>query len=969
MNGQQVASVRNTRLRTLYIAVLAGIASGAYAPLSQSMDFHLNKGQLIATGPVAENDPESMWTLLTQTASAGRTIHTVVFRNSPGGDAEGGVGMGSVIRANGLATILDGGCFSACADAFAGGVERAITRFQLPVTLQYRQTELGIHGASFGGRPVPYPGQEEYLDYYRQMLGADWPQASARIENAHYALYSSGGFLRYFDPAVAAQPTRFCPTDVTSADGNCIDYPTDVTIRSDHLVNQAGYAATDDTLDVNQDRAGDINPDHVSGSLNDAWGVIRVRAGATWALNTGSSGDIVWVNGGTLVLDPSATWRNTNLLLTADEGGRVLLRGGMLPESALFKANARLEGDGTTKGVVMMADGSVLTPHQIAFRPYTEVNGDRSPGYLSETNATLYVADGATLHRAVNTGATEPAIVLEQHEVVMPRDAEIWDVRRAAARAQAKISAKATLALTIAPGFYPAEKTLPIIEGHIDASALALPPPEVCGHPEATCENFHEPAKASDKAFIEGRFVRVERWNDDGTKAESMPADAPIHASDASLLTFALAQSADSISLVALPAFDDAWVFANARVGNGLGHTLSQASHRKDTALSPLLGALQFTKRNVARAQAGVLRGDGYATLQTATVALVRSFDQAIAEHIAAARNGESGRASAMVGGLLSSTMGGRKDFAGGAMGAMARNMAADASTMSGNVTDRPTLWARGFGQSGDIKANDGIAGMRHNASGLVVGADKTLAGGHVLVGGSVGHGAMVGKTSDKAFRADVRAWDMSGYINAMYERGFLRATLRYTTLRAKARRAITGIDGLNMPYKGDAKSHAFSASFEHGLRLAGARGILWEPILPAIDYVRMPAGGLFAESSGPAALTLRRSGYESLRAGVGLRVSRPFSTDNSGIVTPHAQIVATYDFKHPEAKLSANFSAEPSLHFPVSGSRIGRKAIAWNLGVSSRASDRTSIQIDYVGERAGGRIVHGLAIGLVRTL
>ncbi|HZF98152.1 MAG TPA: hypothetical protein VEY92_07910 [Pseudoxanthomonas sp.] len=63
--------------------------------------------------------------------------------------------------------------YSGCADAFDADLERSIARFHPPAFSLYTRTELGIHGASDDSVPNPFPGQEEYLDYYRRMLGAE----------------------------------------------------------------------------------------------------------------------------------------------------------------------------------------------------------------------------------------------------------------------------------------------------------------------------------------------------------------------------------------------------------------------------------------------------------------------------------------------------------------------------------------------------------------------------------------------------------------------------------------------------------------------------------------------------------------------------------------------------------------------------------------------------------------------------
>ena len=130
------------------------------------------------------------------------------------------------------------------------------------------------------------------------------------------------------------------------------------------------------------------------------------------------------------------------------------------------------------------------------------------------------------------------------------------------------------------------------------------------------------------------------------------------------------------------------------------------------------------------------------------------------------------------------------------------------------------------------------------------------------------------------------------------------------------------------------------------------------------LDYVKL-ADQRFVETGGPAALRGRGGKHESLRGGVGLRVWRSCQTRRSGVLTPHAQILFTHEFKHRDGRLQASFAQDPSLPFKVIGPDTGRNTVAWNLGVGSQLNPRSSIALDYVGEQSSGRAQHGIMLGL----
>ncbi|HEL4258376.1 TPA: hypothetical protein UM518_001805 [Stenotrophomonas maltophilia] len=50
---------------------------------------------------------------------------------------------------------------------------------------------------------------------------------------------------------------------------------------------------------------------------------------------------------------------------------------------------------------------------------------------------------------------------------------------------------------------------------------------------------------------------------------------------------------------------------------------------------------------------------------------------------------------------------------------------------------------------------------------------------------------------------------------------------------------------------------------------------------------------------------------------------------------------------------------------FGSNGQTVGEQVLSWNLGVTSRASERLSVMVDYVGERRDGQLQNGVQLGL----
>lgn len=953
---------RRIHRNTLSMAIALAATGTGYSNVGSAMQFHRHGNQLIVTGETEQDDPDILISWLDRAVAISNPITTVVFRNGPGGFAEAGLGLGRIIRERNLNTIFDGGCYSACAASFLGGVQRSMTQFDLP---HYFGTEtiLGIHGTSTGGQVDPPHEQDEYLDYLRGMLGQEGEHAMPRIIQSHYELGNSGGFLRYYDPAKNLQPARFCPTEDETSSGGCIDHPRDATIRTDTLVNQAGYATVNDILNVKNRVAGNINPHYGDDSLHDAWGVIRLRPGSHWLLDETSSADVIWVNGGTLQLD-----RNGNLgsshALVADREGIVALRSAILDTQVRVADGAILEGYGTVTRPMQFAKNGLFAPQGIVIRSYAlkSVEGVTMP---FTTGASVLLEEGAAALFTVSADNRLPGLTLEQRDVAAIVEGEDQrEIQAKTSRSALLIHPSATLGLDIHPGYYVAGGESLLVDTVIDRTPLTGFVAGVCSEPDAACTL--DPVAPAANPFILGSFRQALNKDEADKVVDLTEPGAVVQARKNSLLSFMVQQSEDKIALIANPAFDDTSIFANRHSGDSLGAALRAASHRSATSLAPLLGALQFADKNIVKAQSGALRGDGYATLRSADVNLVREFGGVVDQHLQNVRRGQDEQSAAFAGSLLPASPAANRNTIAGNMSHMLRRLAGapDDKPAQADGPDGWRFWGRGFGTTGRIDAQEGVAGMRQNSSGLLLGMERRFADGKILLGGSLGFGSMSAKASDKQFRADVDAVDASVYIDARYGAGYVNGTLRYTRLDHEATRSIGGIAGLGAMHKASYRNHAWSVRLEHGLQWSDKHGTVWQPLLPVLDYVRL-ADQRFAETGGPAALQGRGGSHESLRGGVGLRVWRSFQSSRSGVLTPHAQLLFAHEFKDRDGRLQASFAQEPTLPFKVIGQDTGRNTVAWNLGVGSQMNARTSLALDYVGERSSGRTQHGLMLGL----
>ena len=98
---------------------------------------------------------------------------------------------------------------------------------------------------------------------------------------------------------------------------------------------------------------------------------------------------------------------------------------------------------------------------------------------------------------------------------------------------------------------------------------------------------------------------------------------------------------------------------------------------------------------------------------------------------------------------------------------------------------------------------------------------------------------------------------------------------------------------------------------------------------------------------------------------GAGLQLFKTFEGRKGERITPHARVLWQKELGDTQAQFSTGFAAAPDLVFGSTSQSVGEQVLSWNVGVTSRASERLSIMIDYVGERRDGQDQNGVMLGL----
>ncbi len=172
----------------------ATLAVALSAPITaQAMEFRVAGNELHLSGRVVGDE---LGKFKDVESGHGRAIDTVVFRNSPGGDAWTAYRIGERIRDAGWRTVVVGRCHSACAVMFLGGRSRHFAQASRP-ELVY----LAFHGTWSGGFLEPqspaFRGRVELRNWIIARTGgkADPALIDRFIQNERRAT-----FLYAYDP-------------------------------------------------------------------------------------------------------------------------------------------------------------------------------------------------------------------------------------------------------------------------------------------------------------------------------------------------------------------------------------------------------------------------------------------------------------------------------------------------------------------------------------------------------------------------------------------------------------------------------------------------------------------------------------------------------------------------------------------------------------------------------------------------
>ncbi|WP_203310792.1 autotransporter outer membrane beta-barrel domain-containing protein [Sphingomonas beigongshangi] len=930
-------------------------------------------------------------------------------------------------------------------------------------------TIIGFHGGSAAGQVLSSEWQDALLDYLSEPL-ARLPQSLRdRIVYAVHHMKDSQAFLRYQDPAgnLEGNPvTSYCDTGAGWHSGTlsgCITY-NGVDMRNDGLINMPGYQTMDDILKVTTKVKGDLNPYFNAGTMDDffkgQYGQITIDTGGQWDLDTRSGAWTVWVKRGVLNIQKGGYLHNGQIVADRGtinlDGGTITTNNeeklyanfdpGLLGPLFVLKNLATLSGSGRIAGYSILA-GTIL-PTALEFHlPSSDVESpiqaDISglPRYRTELRPT-----SQTIFQVAPT-TTKAALTNYQERVWLNFEARLKDggdptnlgdyinvLRSYNVVAPIGIFDGATVGANFARGFYRPGQVIPLMQGVVDSRDK--PMPQVCidavkvGYPPCLMEGAGTTIPSYGlpyviPSFFFGRFGNFLR---DGEKVALDPTKLSqvVTAKKGSMLGFDLVYTPmdavkgftpslqyvdiddgfSSLSLVARPAFEDTSVFANAASGDGLGKALRTASYLSTPGNAELLGALQFSTFDQARAASGDLRGDGHATQVLADRAILDSVAQVQDSRIADLRGGRfdtptvagevSATALSRIPGTTDAAIGALVDAIPDTPAALAgagdvnlaqavdtapaqtaptqtadsasdtasapTDAAAGEATASGARTGRS--WARVLAGRTKVGAGGGVRALRSDYVGVVMGYDVTPNDGDVSLGGSLSYVTADSAAGGYAYRDHLKGYGASVFGVVRHKLGSVALQGSVTRIDHASNRLVSGIDGIAGVNRGTLSRTAVSAQLDNVLSAKGKKGLTIDAYIPVVTY-RSLSGGSTVESGSPAALAVAGTTFQSVQVGAGGGIAYRMPLKGQGSITPFARVSYSHELGDTNAALSGAFATQADVPFAIRSQTLGRDAARIAAGVTTAASDQLKITLTYQGAFRDNLRDHAGLIGI----
>ncbi|MBF0392346.1 MAG: autotransporter outer membrane beta-barrel domain-containing protein [Alphaproteobacteria bacterium] len=292
------------------------------------------------------------------------------------------------------------------------------------------------------------------------------------------------------------------------------------------------------------------------------------------------------------------------------------------------------------------------------------------------------------------------------------------------------------------------------------------------------------------------------------------------------------------------------------------------------------------------------------------------------------------------------------------------RVMASKARTgvSSGETVKGLGVWGQGFGSTAAQDERDDVSGYDADTHGLAFGADFKLAD-PLRVGLSFAYAKTdVESTGDRSGSGQ----DIDSYIASLYgiysgKGWYVDGGLTYGVHKYDATRHVdiagAAAQSLNASYDGQ----QLGAKIEAGIPLDIGPAVVTP--LASLAYNNLKQDG-YSETGGAAALDVGSSSTDSIRSGLGAKVSAKVATIGNWEVSPNARAVWHHEFNKSSQDQTSIYAAGGS-SFITPGTDIATEHFNLGLGVDVASVRNTAISAKYDTDLADSYVSHSASLQL----
>jgi uncharacterized protein with beta-barrel porin domain len=248
-----------------------------------------------------------------------------------------------------------------------------------------------------------------------------------------------------------------------------------------------------------------------------------------------------------------------------------------------------------------------------------------------------------------------------------------------------------------------------------------------------------------------------------------------------------------------------------------------------------------------------------------------------------------------------------------------------------------------------------------YGAASLTGGIDYRFSS-DILVGAFGGYDKSDARLNTASEQSDINSWYVGGYGSASAGKFFIDAQGSYGKTDFDLRRNIS-IGSFAVTNLAHTKSENWQASGVAGLNYnLGSAQV--EPY-GGVRYARVVRDA-FTETGSITALTVSGDTVKSLQSVAGLKLAGNLPVGRTAVLRAHVRSEWRHEFDNAKGRLIvANFNgAGISSPFAFNTTPLGRDYAALGAGFTVSGKSPVSLVVDYTGEVAGDRAIHGISGG-----